>query len=173
MVRLLFTLLLLWINYSNTICVSLSDSVVFEKLSKRISELEVRIEEFEKSLPPAAIPSIASLTRKASKTPAHDIVDILSVKGKLEASESTIESLAELVDSLVTDVNVMKQVIPNITDIPNIVNEMEKLNTVLEDLRRSVDNRLKTLETRCVDDSDTKPGNLAVFNQVFKGDPSQ
>ena len=105
------------------------------------------MEELERTPPPASITSIASLTRKSSKTPAHDIVDILSVKGKLEASEGTIENLAELVDSLVNEINLMKQNAPAISNIPDIEKNVEQLNSTLEELQHSVNNQLKSQST--------------------------
>lgn len=102
------------------------------------------MEEVERSSLPASIPSIASLTRKSSKTPAQDIVDILTVKGKLEASENTIESLAELVDSLVTDVNIIKEASPAFINIPIIEKNMQEINENLDELQRTFDDQLKS-----------------------------
>lgn len=90
-------------------------------LKKKFSELQDRVEFLESqpavSTPPVPVPdpvrSAASLVRKESRTPAHDFVELINIKRKLEASENSLEGLTEMVDALTSDLNELKENLPN------------------------------------------------------------
>lgn len=82
-----------------------------KNLKRMVSELQERVETLE--LQPAPMPdpvkSAASLVRKESRTPAHDFVELINIKRKLEASENSIDGLTEMVDALTSEVNELKE----------------------------------------------------------------
>ena len=96
-----------------------SDSL--KNLKKKVAELQERVEFLEsqpaESTPPAPVPdpvrSAASLVRKDSKTPAHDFVELINIKRKLEASETSLEGLTEMVDALTSDLDELKNSLPD------------------------------------------------------------
>lgn len=116
-----------------------SDSL--NSLKRRVSELQGRVE-FLESHPPPAVPdpviSVASLVRKESKTPAHDFVELVNIKRTLEASESSLEGLTEMVDALASDLNELKESLPKVhktsSDLRSDMEELRKsLNAMKED----------------------------------------
>ena len=116
-----------------------SDSL--NSLKRRVSELQGRVE-FLELHPPPAVPdpviSVASLVRKESKTPAHDFVELVNIKRTLEASESSLEGLTEMVDALASDLNELKESLPKVhktsSDLRSDVEELRKsLNAMKED----------------------------------------
>ena len=119
---------------SAVMLVGRSDSL--KNLKKRVSELQERVE-FLESQPvistPDPVRSAASLVRKESKTPAHDFVELINIKRKVEASESSLEGLTEMVDALTSDVNELKESLRN--EPKEIFNDMR---SDIEELRKSL-----------------------------------
>lgn len=91
-----------------------------KNLKRMVSELQERVETLE--LQPAPMPdpvkSAASLVRKESRTPAHDFVELINIKRKLEASENSIDGLSEMVDALTSDVNELKELMASASNAP-------------------------------------------------------
>lgn len=114
---------------SSVMLVRRSDS--FRNLKKIISELQERVEVLESQPAPTADPvrSAASLVRKESKTPAHDFVELINIKRKLEASENSLEGLSDMVDALTADVNTLKDLLPSLSNqVPSkVTSEIEAL----------------------------------------------
>ena len=110
-----------------------SDSL--NSLKRRVLELQGRVE-FLESHPPPAVPdpviSVASLVRKESKTPAHDFVELVNIKRTLEASESSLEGLTEMVDALASDLNELKE------SLPKVHKTSSDLRSDMEELRKSL-----------------------------------
>ena len=76
--------------------------------------------------------------RKESKTPAHDFVELVNIKRTLEASESSLEGLTEMVDALASDLNELKESLPKVhktsSDLRSDMEELRKsLNAMKED----------------------------------------
>ena len=98
---------------NSVLLVGRTDSL--KNLKRMVSELQERVETLE--LQPAPMPdpvkSAASLVRKESRTPAHDFVELINIKRKLEASENSIDGLTEMVDALTSDVNELKELMAN------------------------------------------------------------
>lgn len=87
-----------------------SDSL--KNLKRLVSEINERVEILESQpLVPApdSVRSAASLVRKDSKTPAHDFVELVNIKRKLEAAENSIEGLTDMLDALTSDFNELKE----------------------------------------------------------------
>lgn len=117
---------------SSVMLVRRSDS--FRNLRKIISELQERVEVLESQPAPTADPvrSAASLVRKESKTPAHDFVELINIKRKLEASENSLEGLSDMVDALTADVNTLKDLLPSLSNqVPS------KVSSEIEELKNS------------------------------------
>ena len=113
-----------------------SDS--FGNLKKKLSELQERVESLESQPAPVPDPvrSAASLVRKESRTPAHDFVELINIKRKLEASENSIEGLTEMVDALTSDINELKELLPNLNNDPgHVISEIEELKNSLNALK--------------------------------------
>lgn len=105
-------------------------------LKKRVSELQERVEflESQPAVPtPDPVRSAASLVRKESKTPAHDFVELINIKRKLEASENSLDGLTEMVDALMSDVNELKETLPNINNVSS------DMRSDIQELRSSLD----------------------------------
>ena len=104
-----------------------------------VSELQERVETLE--LQPAPMPdpvkSVASLVRKESRTPAHDFVELINIKRKLEASENSIDGLSEMVDALTSDVNELKELMASASKAPGYVtsNKGELIKNCFEALK--------------------------------------
>lgn len=112
-----------------------SDSL--KSLKKRVSELQERVEflESQPAVPtPDHVRSAASLVRKESKTPAHDFVELINIKRKVEASENSLEGLTEMVDALTSDVNDLKE---NMRDEPK--ESYNDMRSDIEELRKFLD----------------------------------
>ena len=111
-----------------------SDSL--KTLKKRVSELQERVE-FLESQPASSITdpvkSVASLVWKESKTPAHDFVEVINIKRKVEASENSLEGLTEMVDALTLDVNELKE---NLRNGPK--ENFDDMRSDIEELRKSL-----------------------------------
>lgn len=103
---------------SSVLLVGRTDSL--KNLKRMVSELQERVETLE--LQPAPMPdpvkSAASLVRKESRTPAHDFVELINIKRKLEASENSIDGLSEMVDALTSDVNELKELMASASNAP-------------------------------------------------------
>lgn len=103
---------------SSVLLVGRTDSL--KNLKRMVSELQERVETLE--LQPAPMPdpvkSVASLVRKESRTPAHDFVELINIKRKLEASENSIDGLSEMVDALTSDVNELKELMASASKAP-------------------------------------------------------
>ena len=113
-----------------------SDS--FGNLKKKLSELQERVESLESQPAPVPDPvrSAASLVRKESRTPAHDFVELINIKRKLEASENSIEGLTEMVDALTSDINELKELLPSLNNDPgHVISEIEELKNSLNALK--------------------------------------
>ena len=112
-----------------------SDSL--KDLQKRVSELQERVEFLESQTAintPDPVRSVASLVRKESKTPAHDFVELINIKRKVEASENSLEGLTEMVDALTSDVNELKE---NLRIEP-AKESLDAMRSDIEDLRKSL-----------------------------------
>lgn len=111
-----------------------SDSL--KSLKKRVSELQERVE-FLESQPANTttdpVRSAASLVRKESKTPAHDFVELINIKRKVEASENSLEGLTEMVDVLTSDVNELKE---NLRNEPK--GSFDDMRSDIEELRKTL-----------------------------------
>ena len=122
-------------NRSSVFLLGRTDSL--KNLKKMVSELQERVEFLESQPPPAPAPdpvrSAASLVRKESKTPAHDFVELVNIRRKLEASENSLEGLTEMVDALASDLNELKESLPNMHNISS------DLRSDVEELRKSLD----------------------------------
>ena len=104
-----------------------SDSL--KSLKKRVGELQERVEVLE--CQPDPIRSVASLVRKESKTPAHDFVELVNIKQKVDACENSLEGLTEMVDALTSDVDELKENLRNkptesFNDIHSDIAELRK-----------------------------------------------
>ena len=105
-------------------------------LQKRVTELQERVESLESQTAintPDPVRSVASLVRKESKTPAHDFVELINIKRKVEASENSLEGLTEMVDALTSDVNELKE---NLRNEPK--ESLDVMRSDIEDLRESL-----------------------------------
>ena len=111
-----------------------SDSL--KTLKKRVSELQERVE-FLESQPANSLTdpvrSVASLVWKESKTPAHDFVELINIKRKVEASENSLEGLTEMVDALTFDMNELKE---NLRNQPK--ENFDDMRSDIEELRKSL-----------------------------------
>ena len=124
-------------------------------LRKKVSELQERVDFLESQpaapAPPVPIPdpvrSAASLVRKESKTPAHDLVELINIKQKLEASENSLEGLTQMVDALTSDMNELKENLPNelkqtYSDMRSDIEQLKKsLNGIQEGTEKQNQNR--------------------------------
>ena len=111
-----------------------SDSL--KDLQKRVSGLQERVEFLESQTAintPDPVRSAASLVRKESKTPAHDFVELINIKRKVEASENSLEGLTEMVDALTSDVNELKE---NLRNEPK--ENFDVMRSDIEELRKSL-----------------------------------
>ena len=104
---------------SSVFLVGPTDSLKY--LKRMVSELQERVETLE--LQPAPMPdpvkSAASLVRKERRTPAHDFVELINIKRKLEASENSIDGLTEMVDALTSEVNELKELMASANNTPS------------------------------------------------------
>lgn len=96
-----------------------SDSL--KSLKKRVAELQQRVKVLESQ--PDPVRSVASLVRKESKTPAHDFVELVNIKQKVDACENSLEGLTEMVDALTSDVDELKE---SFNDIRSDIAELRK-----------------------------------------------
>lgn len=122
----------------------------FRNLKKMVSELNERVETLE-SQPADPVRSAASLVRKESRTPAHDFVELINIKRKLEACENSLDGLTEMVDALASDVSEMKELLPGVNrEVPNeVISDIEELKsfckTVKENQTREESKQLDAL----------------------------
>lgn len=139
-----------------------SDSL--KDLQKRVSELQERVEFLESQTAintPDPVKSAASLLRKESKTPAHDFVELINIKRKVEASENSLEGLTEMVDALMSDVNELKE---NLQNEPK--ESLDVMRSDIEDLRKSL-NAAKGRNDKQVEEELKKgEGNKARMNEI-------
>ena len=103
---------------SSVLLVGRTDSL--KNLKRMVSELQERVEtlELQPTPMPDPVKSAASLVRKESRTPAHDFVELINIKRKLEASENSIDGLSEMVDALTSDVNELKELMASASNAP-------------------------------------------------------
>ena len=118
-----------------------------KNLKKMVSELQERVESLETQ--PAPIPdpvrSAASLVRRESTTPAHDFVELINIKRRLEASENSMEGLTEMVDALTSDMNELKELLSGPNNAPSdVISEMEELKNSLNALKEVTDKQDNT-----------------------------
>ena len=124
------------VTRSSVMLLGRSDS--FKNLKRRVSELEERLESLEAQPTPVPDPvrSAASLVRKESRTPAHDFVELINIKRKLEASENSVEGLTEMVDALTSDVNELKETMPSVNNVSrDVTADIEELKNGLNALK--------------------------------------
>lgn len=125
------------VTRSSVLLVGRTDSL--KNLKRMVSELQERVETLE--LQPAPMPdpvkSVASLVRKESRTPAHDFVELINIKRKLEASENSIDGLSEMVDALTSDVNELKELMASASKAPGYAtsNKGELIKNCFEALK--------------------------------------
>ena len=122
---------------SSVVLIRKSDSL--KNLKKRVSEIQERVEVLE-SQPliqaPDSARSAASLLRKDSKTPAHDFVELVNIKRRLEAAENSIEGLTEMLDALTSDFNEFNESNLKSRDQNAItLAELEELKSSFKDLQ--------------------------------------
>ena len=114
----------------------------FRNLKRMISELQERVDVLESQPAPMPIDpvrSAASLVRKESRTPAHDFVELINIKRKLEACENSLDGLTEMVDTLASDVSEMKELFPGENrQVPNdVVSDIEELKRFCKTLKEN------------------------------------
>lgn len=114
---------------SSVILLGRSDSL--KSLKKRVAELQERVEVLESQ--PDPVRSVASLVRKESKTPAHDFVELVNIKQKVDACENSLEGLTEMVDALTSDVDELKE---NLRNKPT--ESFNDIRSDIAELRKSV-----------------------------------
>ena len=122
---------------SSVVLIRKSDSL--KNLKKRVSEIQERVEVLE-SQPliqaPDSARSAASLIRKDSKTPAHDFVELVNIKRRLEAAENSIEGLTDMLDALTSDFNEFNESNLKSRDQNAItLAELEELKSSFKDLQ--------------------------------------
>lgn len=122
---------------SSVVLIRKSDSL--KNLKRRVSEIQERVEVLE-SQPliqaPDSARSAASLLRKDSKTPAHDFVELVNIKRRLEAAENSIEGLTDMLDALTSDFNEFNE--SNLKSQEQnaiILAELEELKSSFKDLQ--------------------------------------
>ncbi|KAK2570062.1 Glutamine-rich protein 2 [Acropora cervicornis] len=122
---------------SSVVLIRKSDSL--KNLKRRVSEIQERVEVLE-SQPliqaPDSARSAASLLRKDSKTPAHDFVELVNIKRRLEAAENSIEGLTDMLDALTSDFNEFNESNLKSRDQNSItLAELEELKSSFKDLQ--------------------------------------
>ncbi|XP_068670305.1 glutamine-rich protein 2-like [Montipora foliosa] len=121
---------------SSVVLIRKSDS--FGNFKRIVAELQERVEvlESQQSVPePDHVRSAASLVRKDSKTPAHDFVELINIKRKLEALENAIEGLTDMLDALTSDMNELKEISLKSQDLNGVVSELEGLKSSVKALQ--------------------------------------
>ena len=121
---------------SSVVLIRKSDS--FGNLKRIVAELQERVEvlESQQSVPePDPVRSAASLVRKDSKTPAHDFVELINIKRKLEALENSIEGLTDMLDALTSEVNELREISLKSQDLNDVVSELEGLKSSVKALQ--------------------------------------
>lgn len=139
-----------------------SDSL--KDLQKRVSELQERVEFLESQTAintPDPVRSAASLLRKESKTPAHDFVELINIKRKVEASENSLEGLTEMVDALMSDVNELKE---NLQNEPK--ESLDVMRSDIEDLRKSLNAAKGSNDKQVEEELKKGEGNKARMDEI-------
>ena len=139
-----------------------SDSL--KDLQKRVSELQERVEFLESQTAintPDPVKSAASLLRKESKTPAHDFVELINIKRKVEASENSLEGLTEMVDALMSDVNELKE---NLQNEPK--ESLDVMRSDIEDLRKSLNAAKGSNDKQVEEELKKGEGNKARMDEI-------
>ena len=116
-----------------------------KNLHKKVTDMEERLGALEKVPAPTAAPtmdvvqSAASLVRRDSKTPAHDMVQLIHVERRLEAVENSIEGLTEMVDAVTDDFrHVKKFKVADVARVPDIAAELEELKSQEEKVKEAI-----------------------------------
>ena len=117
-----------------------------KNLQKTVTDMQFRLDALESSpsAPVDMVHSVASLVRRDSKTPAHDMVQLINVEGRLEAVENSVEGLTEMVDALTTDLRELKDLTPDPSEIEKLRSFQEQMKKRLGDMA-SIE-KLKALE---------------------------
>ncbi|XP_001629349.2 glutamine-rich protein 2 [Nematostella vectensis] len=113
-----------------------------KNLTHKVSELQARIDALENAETKeevSIIPSAASIIRKESKTPAHDMMQIISVSKRLEETENSIEGLTELVDVLSAELTEVKEAMPSKKEIPDMRNNLKDLKSSINEVKKQTD----------------------------------
>jgi len=110
---------------------------LLRSLKINIAELQARVESLEAGKGSIAAKSTASMFLHGdSKTPAKDMLEVINIGRKLEASESTIQGLSEMIDALTSDLNGIKEDFAKIHKIDAVSVEIEKLKDSFREFKK-------------------------------------
>jgi hypothetical protein len=135
-----------------------------KSLTRKISELQARVDVLEASKLSQPVKSTASFfIHSDSKTPAKDMKELINIEQKLQACETTIQGLAEIIDILTSDMGKIREdvhVDGILLDVDNLKGLVGDLKTKSEANQSEVMTKMEEMKNdlkQIVEDAQFKP----------------